>query len=143
MNASTPTIAPAKSSGRVLLWLGIAVALLGAIGYGIALMKFAILDTPWYVPILATLGVCLIALSIVRRLTIWRIAALLLIGLLAGSEWWFLAVESRLQPYTGPVVPEKPFPEFSPAYQSDGTAFTRDNLVGKENTVLVFFRGFW
>ena len=68
---------------------------------------------------------------------------LLLIGLLTVGEWWFLLGYSRLPTYAGPVLAEQPFPDFAPASLADGTPFTRDNLIGEKDTVLVFFRGFW
>jgi hypothetical protein len=143
MHATTPPIASAKAPGRPLLWLGIAFFLLGRIVKAVLLFGAGVLHTSWYSPILATIGVGLIALSIVRRLTAWRIVALLLIGLLTVGEWWFLLGYSRLPTYAGPVSAGQPFPEFSAASLADGTPFTRDNLIGEKDTVLVFFRGFW
>jgi hypothetical protein len=117
--------------------------LLGRIIKAVLLFGPGLLHTPWYSPILASVGTVLIALSIVRRRTVWRIIALVVIGLFTIGEWWFLLSYSRLPAYAGPVSAEQPFPEFAPASLADGTPFTRDDLVGKKNTVLVFFRGFW
>jgi hypothetical protein len=123
--------------------LGVAIALLGVALYAVLALALGWLHTPWYTPALATAGVCLIALSIARRPAIGRIIAILLIGALAAGEWWFLAVESRLPAYAGPVSVDHSFPQFAPAHQADGTPFTRADLVGPKNTVVVFFRGFW
>jgi hypothetical protein len=143
MHATTPPSASAKAAGRPLLWLGIVLFLLGRIIKAVVLFGAGVLLTPWYSPILGTMGVGLIALSIVRRRTVWRIVALVLIGLLTAGEWWLLLAYSRIPTYAGPVAAQQPFPEFSPASLADGTSFTRDNLVGEKDTVLVFFRGFW
>ena len=143
MTTTIPPIAAAPAAGRRLLWLGIAIFLLGRLVKAVLVFGAGVLHTPWYSPILATIGVGLIALSLVRRVTVWRIVALLLIGLLAAGEWWFLLGYSRIPTYAGPVSVEQPFPEFSPASLADGTLFTRDNLIGEKDTVLVFFRGLW
>jgi hypothetical protein len=143
MHTTTPPSAGAKAAGRPLLWLGIVIALLGVVVYGSLAFGTGFLHTPWYMPIMATIGVCIILLSIVLRLTVLRIVALLIIGLLAAGEWWWLLGLSRLPAYAGPVAAAQPFPEFSPASLADGTPFTRDKLLGEKDTVLVFFRGFW
>jgi len=123
--------------------LGIVIALFGLGVYVVLAIGTGFLHTPWYMPVLATIGTCLIVISIVRRLTIWRIVAVLIIGLLTAGEWWWLLDFSRLPAYAGPVSVDQPFPEFSPASLADGTPFTRDSLIGEKDTVLVFFRGFW
>jgi hypothetical protein len=132
-----------KAAGWRLLWLGIVLFLLGRIVKMVLVFGAGFLHTPWYSASLATVGAGLIALSIVRRFTVWRVAALLLIGLLAVGEWWFLLGYSRVPAYAGPVSAEHDFPQFSPAHLADGTPFRRGNLVGEKDTVLVFFRGFW
>jgi hypothetical protein len=143
MSISTTPIAPPKSAGRGLLWLGIAITLLAVIAYAALLVGAHFLHTPWYAPALATLGVCLIILSLARRFTFLRIVALLFIGLLAAGEWWFLLAGTRLPPYAGPAAAGTPFPDFEPASLDDGTPFRRADLARDHNTVLVFFRGFW
>ncbi len=141
MNTTSPPVAPPKSGGRLLLWTGILAAILGPVVYALELHA-ARLTTPWYAPALTTLGAILIIVSLRRRFSVWRVAALLLIGAVTAGEWWFLLSHARLPAYTGPVAEGHPFPEFSAA-RADGTPFTRDNLVGDEDTVLVFFRGHW
>jgi hypothetical protein len=143
MHSTIPPTASAKGAGRLLLWLGIGAFLLGRIVKLVLVFGAGFLHTPWYSASLATVGAGLIALSLVRRLTVWRIVALLLIGLLAVGEWWFLLGYSRIPPYAGPVSAEQPFPAFSPASHADGAPFTRDHLIGEKDTVLVFFRGHW
>jgi hypothetical protein len=141
MGTSSARIAAPSRPGRRLLWLGVAVALLG-VGLAQAQLALAWLTTPWYAPVTATLGAGLILLSLVRSRTAWRLTALVLFGLLAGGEWWFLLSYTRLPDYTGPVQADHPFPEFTAA-RADGTPFTRESLVGDKDTVLVFFRGWW
>jgi hypothetical protein len=101
-----------------------------------------VLRTPWYAPALDTVGMALILVALLRRVSVWRIAALLLIGALTAGEWWFLLSYSKLPEYRGPVSAGAPFPEFTAA-RADGTPFTQDNLKGDRDTVLVFFRGHW
>jgi hypothetical protein len=47
-----------------------------------------------------------------------------------------------LPPYTGPVVADKPFPQFE-AKLVDGRPFRQADLIGEHATALVFFRGRW
>ena len=143
MSISTTPAAPPRSAGRGLLWLGIAIALLAVIAYAALLMSARLIHTPWYAPVLASLGVVLIVLSLARRFTLLRLVALLLVGLLAAGEWWFLLVGTRLPAYAGPVAAGTPFPDFKPASLADGTPFNRADLAAEKNTVLVFFRGRW
>jgi hypothetical protein len=143
MHTATPPIAPGKTAGRPLLWLGIALFLLGRALKAVITFWVGYLHVPWYSPILGALGVGLLVLSIVRRWTVWRIVALLILGGLTVGEWWFYLVYSRVPPYVGPVAADHPFPEFSPAALADGAPFTRANLAGEKSTVLVFFRGHW
>jgi len=132
--------APRRYSGRLLLFLGLAVAVLGIAAYVVQIWAQRLM-APWYVPAAATLGVVLLVASLLRRLTIWRVLALLLVTLLAAGEWVML-LGMRLPAYAGPVAEGKPFPEFTTA-RADGSAFTQQDLAGGQNTVLVFFRGRW
>jgi hypothetical protein len=135
------TAAPGRSSGRLLLLLGVALAVLGVVGYVVQL-RVQHLTTPWYMPCAATLGVACVAASLVRRRSIWRVLALVLMVLVAGAEWALLLVALRLPPYTGPVAAGRPFPAFTTA-RADGTPFTQYDLQGGPDSVLVFFRGRW
>jgi hypothetical protein len=141
MSTTSILSAPPKSVGRPLLWTGILAAVLGVVAYVLQLQA-AKLFTPWYAPALATLGTALILVALVRRFSVWRIIALLLIGAVTAFEWWVLLSASKLPDYTGPVTRGQPFPEFAAA-RADGTSFTQDNLKGDQDTVLVFFRGHW
>jgi hypothetical protein len=136
----TPT-RPAAGSGRGLLWLGAAFALLGPVLYGLQLAAGR-LDVPWYAPALATLGAALTFVALRRRPNAWRVLTLLLVVGLAGLQWWFLVSYVRLPEYTGPVAAGQAFPDFA-AKRADGSPFTRADLVGDPATALVFFRGHW
>jgi hypothetical protein len=139
MTTSSVT-APPRSSGRLLLALGLCLPVLGVVGYVVQLSAQR-LTAPWYVPATATLGAGLIALSLLRARTVWRVLALLLVVLVAGAEWAFL-LALRAPPYTGPVAVGQPFPAFATA-RADGASFTERDLEGDQNTVLVSFRGRW
>jgi hypothetical protein len=141
MSTTAPPLAPPKSGGRLLLWTGVLAAILGFVAYQFQ-MNAGRLTTPWYAPALATLGTVLILVSLLRRFSVWRVLALLLIGALTAGEWWFLLSYSKLPDYTGPVAAGKPFPEFTAAL-ADGKPFTQDDLKGDQDTVMVFFRGHW
>ena len=141
MSTTAPPLAPPKAGGRLLLWVGILAAVAGFVAYQFQ-MSAGRLTTPWYAAALATLGTVLILVSLLRRFTMWRVLALLLIGALTAGEWWFLLSLSRSPAYAGPVAAGKPFPEFTAAL-ANGTPFTHDSLKGDQDTVLVFFRGHW
>src|SRR5438552_582348 len=129
-------------SGRGLFWLGILCAIAGPPLYTAQLMAWGQTFTPWYVPVLATLGVGLVILSLNRRRTVWRGLAFALVLVIAAGNWWFLASYAGLPAYTGPVAAGAPFPEFV-AKRADGSPFTRADLAGDRATALIFFRGHW
>jgi hypothetical protein len=131
---------PGRVPGRRLLALGLGLAVLGVFGYVVQLLMQR-LAAPWYLPVAATLGVVCVIGSLWQRRTIWRGLALLLVVLVAGAGWAFLLV-ARLPAYTGPVAAGQSFPAFTTT-RADGTPFTRRDLDGDQNTVLVFFRGRW
>src|SRR6476646_1727143 len=139
MELSTISV-PRRRPGRRFLALGLALTALGLIGYAgqLALHR---LTTPWYLPLTATLGVILIIASLWQARTVWRVLALLLVGLLAGAEWTYL-LTTRLPAYTGPVAVGQPFPAFT-TVRADGSPFTQRDLEGDRDSVLVFFRGRW
>jgi hypothetical protein len=130
-----------NSRGRATLWLGLGLALIGPVLY-VAQLKMGRTVTPWYLPALATLGAVMAFSSLRRRPTVTRALALVLVTLLAGFEWWFLAAHARLPAYTGPVSAGTQFPEFR-AQLADGRPFVRSDLTGDRATALIFFRGRW
>jgi hypothetical protein len=131
----------ARHPGRRWLLLGLFLALAGP---GLMfLLTFAarILITPWYAPILGTLGVALIVFALVRSRSIWRWTAVVIFTLFVAVQWWAL-LAMRLPTYAGPVKDDEPIPAFTTTL-ADGSGFTQDDLKGEQNTVMVFFRGHW
>jgi hypothetical protein len=133
---------PVTSSGRGLLWLGILCAILGPPLYLAQLLIWGQTVSPWYLPVLATLGVGLVVLSLSCRRTAWRWLAFAFALLIAGGSWWFLTSYVRLPGYKGPVIADRSFPEFR-VQRADGTAFSPIDPAGDRATALVFFRGHW
>jgi hypothetical protein len=122
------------------LVVGLGFGALGVLAYA-AQLSIQRLWTPWYLPVSATLGVLLLLLSLWRARNAWRVLALALLVLLAAAEWAFV-VNARLPEYAGPVATGASFPAFTTA-RADGAPFTRSDLAGDQNSVLVFFRGRW
>jgi hypothetical protein len=137
---SSPIATVDRSRGRLLMLLGLGLAALGVVAY-VVQVSLQRLTFPWYMPVLAILGVVLVVMSLWQRRSLWRVLALLAVVLLGGAELAFL-YETRLPPYTGPIAVGQTFPAFE-AKQADGTPFTQNNLTGDRNHVLVFFRGRW
>jgi hypothetical protein len=138
---TTSSIAePSRSRGRLFLVLGLALAVLGVVGY-VVQMSLQRLAVPWYMPAMAILGVVLVVVSLCQRRTVWRVLGLVIVVLLAALECAFL-VAVRQPPYTGPIAVGRPFPAFASA-RADGSPFTASDLEGGQNSVLVFFRGRW
>jgi len=127
--------------GRSLLLLGVFLAVAGPVLMILLMFAFKILITPWYAPLLGTLGVALIVLALTRSRSIWRWTAVVIFTLLAAFQWWAL-LGMRTPAYTGPVKDGHPFPAFATTL-ADGSAFTQADLQGDQNTVMVFFRGHW
>lgn len=137
---TTSTTALRRFPGRRFVLLGLGVAILGLAGY-VAQIAAQRLITPWYLPLSAMLGAVLVAVSLWRARSVWRVLALVLVSLLAGAEWTFL-LATRLPAYTGPVAVERHFPAFETT-RADGAPFTQRDLRCDQNNVLVFFRGRW
>jgi hypothetical protein len=127
--------------GRSLLFLGMFVAVAGTLLMFVLTFAAKILITPWYAPVLGTLGVALIILALTRLRSIWRWSAVVIFTLFVGVQWWALFA-MRTPPYTGPVKKGEPFPAFA-TMLADGSEFTQNNLKGDKNTVMIFFRGRW
>jgi hypothetical protein len=127
--------------GRSLLLLGVFLAVGGYVLNILLTFAAKILITPWYAPLLGTLGVALIILALMRSRSIWRWTALVIFTLLLAFGW-FAVLAMRTPAYTGPVKDGQPFPAFATTL-ADGSAFTQDDLKGDQNTVMVFFRGHW
>jgi hypothetical protein len=141
MNDLSTTAKTALHSGRPMLLLGILIALAGPVLLFLLMFVAKILLTPWYAPLLGTIGVALIVLALMRSRSIWRWTAVVIFAAFAAFEWWAL-LAMRTPAYTGPVKDGKPFPAFATTL-ADGTTFTQADLQGDRSTVMVFFRGHW
>ena len=139
--AVSPSSATDRSAGRGHLWLGIVLAIL-AIVLGLAQYSFKLLVVPWQVPIVSTLGVPVLLLSVSRRRTVTRIIVLVLITALAGFEWFFLVSLSKLPDYRGPAHVGLKMPAFQTTL-ADGRPFTDKDLQDGTLRVMMFFRGRW
>jgi hypothetical protein len=132
----------ARSRGRLWLWLGVGLFLLGLVLFFVQAFLLKYLVTPWYMPILFTLGVVLALVSVRQRPTWTRVIASLVLALLCAGEWYFILSVSRLPEYKGPVQVDKKIPEFTTTF-ADGSSFTEKDLQKGTPTVLVFYRGHW
>jgi hypothetical protein len=142
MNDVSQTVAASRAHpGRIYLTLGVLVPLAGMAIYALRLRAFDV-STPWYAPILATVGVLLVAAALAQSRSLWRWMALVFVTLVAGGEWVSGLVLLRAPDYTGPAKKGEPFPDFTTTL-ADGSTFDQDRLKGDRNTVMVFFRGRW
>lgn len=140
---ATPLAAPAaRQRGRGWLWLGIGLFLLSFGLYFLQTFQFKQLVTPWYMPILLTVGVLLALVSVRQRPTWVRVTTSLVLALLCAGEWYFIVSMSQLPAYKGPLQVGKKIPRFTTTF-ADGTSFTDQQLRKGAPTVLVFYRGHW
>jgi hypothetical protein len=138
---SPPATAKRRYPGRIYIGLGIVTALLGLFFYLYQLFN-SLLTTPWYLPVFGTVGLGLMVVALFMAWTRWRLVGVVLLGLFAGLEWYFILVFTVLPHYQGPVKEQGSFPAFRTTF-SDGTSFTEKDLKGGKDTVMVFFRGRW
>ena len=142
MNADTTRLSPTnRSSGRGLLWAGIALAG-AAIGLIFLQLWMRIAAIPWYLPILTTIGVLLVLWSLSRRFGILRIVVLVLLVALAGFEWFSITIGGKLPGYTGSAQAGKTLPPFETTL-ADGSPLTDADLRDGKRRVMTFFRGRW
>jgi hypothetical protein len=137
---TTPS-AGQRSRGRVYLWAGVFACLLGPVLF-VAQFWLKHLAMPWYSPVLATLGACLLVVALAHRRSIPRVIALVLVAAFAGLQWYFLVVLFKLPAYEGPARAGQPIPAFSTTF-ADGRPFTEEDLRDGSRHVMVFFRGRW
>jgi hypothetical protein len=137
--------APATRSSRFGAWLlflaGVGLFVLGPAAY-VLQFRLKNLGTPWYLPLMATVGVALAGLSLRRRGGIVRAILLVPLILVCGFEWFAIGIASRSPAYAGPATPGNKVPGFT-AHLADGTTFTEADLVRGSPSVLLFFRGRW
>ena len=142
--STTVTTPPAttRTTGRLWFLLGIAATFVGIAVYFLQFMVLKQLgSTPWYAPVLATIGAALVVLSVRERRTVTRLIGLVLLLLLAGLQWYFFLSFTKLPQYAGPGAGEK-LPPFQ-ATLAAGEPFTNADLANGTPTVLIFFRGRW
>jgi hypothetical protein len=141
VNIPTAPAATARPRGRGYFWAGIGACLLG-LGLMVAQFKFKQLGTPWYCPVLATVGCYLLLVSLFQHCNVVRILALGLVTAVAGLEWYFLIELMKLPAYDGPAQPGTKVPQFA-STRADGRPFTDADLHDGTRRVLTFFRGRW
>ena len=76
----------ARHPGRSLLLLGVFVALAGPALMILLTFAAKILITPWYAPVLGTLGMALILLALLRSRSIWRWTAVVVFTFFVGFQ---------------------------------------------------------
>ena len=130
-----------RSQGRAYFWTGILACLLGPAAF-VAQFSLKHLAMPWYSPVLATLGACLLVVALAHRRSVPRVIALVLVAAFAGLQWYFMVVLFKLPAYEGPARAGQPMPAFSSTF-ADGRPFTDDDLRDGSRHVMVFFRGRW
>lgn len=144
-NTLTPTTTTAVKTApsyRPIFLLGIALFLIGLglnIGQVFVLKRFFM---PWYMPVLATLGVIFMVAATIRKWTILRIVLAVIFVVLCGLQWLFLVSLTKVPAYTGPAQPGQPLPSFQTKL-ADGNPWGDSDLRKGQSSVLVFFRGHW
>jgi hypothetical protein len=115
------------------------------VGIAVYMVQFMVLkqlgSTPWYAPLLATIGAALVFLSVRERRTVPRLVGLVVLLLLAGLQWYFFLSFTKLPQYAGPSAGEK-LPQFQTTLAT-GAPFSNADLANGTPTVLIFFRGRW
>jgi hypothetical protein len=137
---ATPAAVVPHKQGRGYFWAGLGICVLGVAA---TVVQFAlqIMKTPWYSPVLATIGAILLVVAVARRRSIPRVIGLVLVAGFAGVQWYFLGVMMKLPEYKGPP-PGRPVPSFTSTL-ADGKTFQDSDLRDGSRRVLVLFRGRW
>jgi hypothetical protein len=141
MDTTTQPATPTTVPSRWPLVLAAALVVLPIVVY-VLQFHFRYLRVPWYLPGLSTVAALCMAWAFLQRRSIGRLLGLLLVGLLAAAEWYFLLVLTALPAYTGPIAVGHPFPSFE-VVRADGSVFVPESFHAPQKTVLVFFRGRW
>lgn len=142
MNDTDPaTIKPAHP-GRGAFLLGLVLPVAGIATYFVLFTVFHILQTPWYMPILATAGTILALTAMTQQRSISRWFGIVFLVALTGFEWFAFLVMAPTPAYAGPAKVGQSFPQFA-TKKFDGSAFTQENLKSDKNAILLFFRGRW
>lgn len=143
MATKSPTAkAVQKPRGWPLFLLGALVFFAGPAVYAVQFAGLRQTVMPWALLALTSAGVVLMALSLVRRFSVWRTIGCIGFMAFTGLQWAFFLVIAKNPTYTGPAQTGAPVPSFAAKF-ADGRSFSNTDLTAGEDTVLVFFRGFW
>ena len=124
-----------------LFLIGFLLFVLG-IGINVGLLFAEYLKTPWYVPILGTLGVLCMGGSLVQRFGWLRCVGLVFFTIVCGLAWFMIAWYAKTPAYVGPAQRDHRLPAFTASF-SDGKPFTAETLEDGNRTAIVFYRGHW
>ena len=130
-----------RPRGWPLFLVGALLFLAGPVAYMVQI-NMGRLTTPWYIPILSTAGVGIMAWSLVRRFGIFRTIGLAFFLIVCVLQWYMFAVGTLNPKYEGPARAGAELPAFT-ATKADGATFANSDLKNGKATVLVFFRGHW
>src|ERR1043166_4754492 len=83
---------PTPTRSLPLFLIGVALFLIGPIAVGVQFFALGKLWTPWYMPVLSTLGAALMIASACQRGGIPRIVGAVLFMLLCGAQWFLIGV---------------------------------------------------
>jgi hypothetical protein len=139
---TTPSDTAAAPRGWPWFIIGIVLVLLGFVLTFVQFNVLSRLTTPWQMPILATLGVICMLLSVLQRGGWGRIAGFLLFAFVSGALWFMLLYGMNTPPYTGPATPRNPVPTMT-AKLADGRPFSNADLADGKPSVMLFYRGLW
>jgi hypothetical protein len=136
-----PSAQPAPR-GWPLFLFGVLVFFAGPLTYAVQLGVLHQTVMPWANIVLPSVGVLIMALSLVRRFSIWRTLGFVFFLVLAALQWVFLLVMAKTPLYTGPAQPGSELPAFATKF-ADGRSFSNNDLGANDNTIFLFFRGHW
>jgi hypothetical protein len=131
-----------KPRGWPLFLLGVVVFFAGPAVYAVQLAGLRQTVMPWAMLALTSAGVVLMALSLVRRFSVWRTLGCIVFLAFTAFQWVFFLVIARSPAYTGPAQAGAQIPSFA-TQLADGRSFSNTNLSAGEDTIFLFFRGFW
>jgi hypothetical protein len=137
-NASTIKATPVRR--WPFFFIGVLLFIAAPVAYAIQISLHR-LSMPWYIPILWTVGVLLMALSVLQRRGIVRSALLVVFVLVCGFGWAAL-LGTKTPEYTGPAEAGQKLPEFAASF-ANGAALTNKDFEKGTPSVLLFFRGRW
>jgi hypothetical protein len=141
-SAPPATGAPPRPRGWPLFLLGVVVFL---VGFAANFVQYFVLHhtgMPWPTLILTSAGAGIMILSVVRRFGILRAVGSLVFLTIAALFWVMVLVIGKTPTYTGPAQSGAQVPVFATKL-ADGKPFANTDVAAGDDTVFVFFRGFW